>query len=129
MYAGFAFVVGGGVQLERAPAGARIFRSRPTAALAGVGFFGYGIYLWHIDLAHTPLREFAAFLAAGAMPPELIWLATMLVYVAVAAGTGVAMSRLIELPALALRERHFGGKAPQPTPRPVAVPAPAVVTS
>lgn len=128
MYLGFALVVIGCVRLEGTPGGARVFHSRPAGALAGVGFFSYGVYLWHIDLAQTPLKKIAALVPADSLPPEAIWGATTLAYVGLAVACGALMSRLVELPALALRERHFGAKAPPP-PRPVAVPVPAVVTS
>lgn len=115
MYVGFALGVLGTVQLERSAAGARVFRSPAAGALARLGFYSYGIYLWHIDLAQTPLKKIAAALATTALPPEAVWAALTLAYVAVAVASGALMSRLIELPALALRDRYFtAGPRPEP---------------
>ncbi|MBI2511705.1 MAG: acyltransferase [Opitutae bacterium] len=107
MYAGFALGVLGTVQLERSASGARIFQSPAAGALARVGFYSYGIYLWHIDLAQTPLKKIAAALATTALPPEAVWTALTLAYVAAAVASGALMSRLLELPALAWRDRYL----------------------
>jgi peptidoglycan/LPS O-acetylase OafA/YrhL len=126
MYVGFALFVLGTVQFERAPTGRRVFASRLAGAFASVGFYSYGIYLWHIDLAQTPLKKIGAALGATSLPPEAVWLATTLAYVGVAIVAGAFMSRLIEWPALALRERYFS-EPPRPLkPAAAPVPAPAV---
>lgn len=130
MYLGFALVVVGCVQFERTTVGARVFQSRPAGALATVGFFSYGVYLWHIDFAQTPLKKIVALLPATSLPPEAIWMATTLAYVGLALAFGALMSRLVELPALALRERYFGTDQSRPSrPRVVTTPAPAIAAS
>ncbi|MGC4081620.1 MAG: hypothetical protein QM736_05780 [Vicinamibacterales bacterium] len=108
MYVGFALVVIGAVHFESSPWGTRVFATGPAVGLAAVGFYSYGIYLWHIDLVQTPMKKIAAVLAGFALPETVVWIACTLGYVAGAIAAGMIMTRLIELPALAWRQRHFG---------------------
>jgi peptidoglycan/LPS O-acetylase OafA/YrhL len=85
--------VGYGMVLAAALTLARLLPGPVEAALAYVGFYSYSVYLWHLPLLavvrHLP----------GALP---------LAVVAFYAGSivvGVAMARLVEIPALRLRER------------------------
>ncbi len=114
MYVGFALIVIGSVYFEFTLAGRRIFSARPAAALAAIGFYSYGIYLWHIDLVQTPMKKIVALLAATPLPAGLTWTVCTLAYVVGAILAGVLMSRLIELPVLAWRQRHFGEKPVRP---------------
>lgn len=111
MYAGFALVVAGCVHFEPTPWGRRVFAAPPVAALAIVGFYSYGIYLWHIDLVQTPMKKIAALLATTSLAGGFVWTICTLAYVLGAIATGALMSRLIELPVLAWRQRHFGEAA------------------
>ena len=60
-------------------------------AAAGVGFYSYSIYLWHrlIAFVLSARPSFAAF-----------W-----TYIALAIGIGILMSKVVEMPALRLREK------------------------
>jgi peptidoglycan/LPS O-acetylase OafA/YrhL len=69
-------------------------------ALAGVGKYSYSIYLWHVPIVTHGLP------ALHAMSPVPL---AQAVYVALSIGVGIAMARLIEIPALALRDRLFPG--------------------
>jgi peptidoglycan/LPS O-acetylase OafA/YrhL len=75
----------------------RIFRSLPMRLLAGIGFYSYSIYLWQqpvasyfVSFGHSPLTKLAGF--------------------AVCIGIGVLMARLIEIPALRIRDRYFNSR-------------------
>jgi peptidoglycan/LPS O-acetylase OafA/YrhL len=63
-----------------------------------VGFYSYSIYLWHLPLLAVVRNAF------GDRAPgvALFYAGSILV--------GVLMARLVELPALRLRERWFPGQ-------------------
>ena len=87
------------------------FQSWPLRALTLVGFYSYSIYLWHVDIAYRLLEIPRDTEWAKALPGWLLWALGMSLYVLLAVGTGVLMSRCIEMPALALRDRLFPRKA------------------
>jgi peptidoglycan/LPS O-acetylase OafA/YrhL len=62
--------------------------------LARIGYHSYSIYLWHAPLAFLVFRN----------SPHLVY---FLVYLAVCVVLGVVMSKLIERPSLALRDKLF----------------------
>ena len=84
-------------------------RSLPYRAVARLGIFSYGVYLWHISVLrpvdwvvrHTP----------GVAAERAV--STLLPYV-LAIAIGVIMTRAVELPALRLRERLVPPKTPEP---------------
>lgn len=82
--------------------------TRLYAVVAGLGFYSYGIYLWH----RTGYRLFLK------VEQELGFSATVDFYVGtvfyVVGGVlaGIMMTKLVELPALALRERFFPAAIP-----------------
>jgi peptidoglycan/LPS O-acetylase OafA/YrhL len=84
----------------------RFSRGMVARAIAFVGFYSYSIYLWHLSagvfLANLLIKR--GLLASYA---EARWLLAVAVYLGCAIGTGVVLGKLIEYPALALRDRLF----------------------
>ncbi|MGC4043508.1 MAG: hypothetical protein QM758_06855 [Armatimonas sp.] len=71
------------------------------AFLKFVGFYSYGIYLWHVKC-----RDLAVFLIDKLhFAPNITWMLGMVLYIGLAIGAGVITTRLIELPILRLREK------------------------
>ncbi|MDB6115760.1 MAG: acyltransferase [Lacunisphaera sp.] len=129
MYVGFALVVLGVINLEQPAQRSRhLFATLPARALARMGVFSYGIYLWHVDLAQTPMKKIAALVANAHLPGWATWLGVTALYVAFAFLVGAMMSRLIEMPVLALRDRLFPSKTglAQPVPAASTLPVEAV---
>lgn len=123
MYAGFALAMLGVLGLEQGRQWERqMLAAAPVRGIARVGFFSYGIYLWHLDLARVPLHKAGELLAQTGLPGELLWVGVTTAYVALAVIMGALMSRAIEIPFLALRERLFPGRAGA---KPAATEAPA----
>lgn len=92
----------------------RILFGRLGRCIAWIGFFSYGIYLWHIDFGLIPAK--VEYIVTGhSMPPELGWLYSMTLFIGFAVGAGALMSRMIEIPVLrardSLMDKCFGGKA------------------
>ncbi len=85
----------------RQPSPWRGFVPRLTQPLAAVGRCSYGIYLWHV-LVLLGLEQWEL-----ARPGELPQAWVSLLYVAGSILVGVVMTRLIEQPALALRDRWW----------------------
>jgi len=118
LYIGFALILQGLLATANTPWMSRGLRIAPVRLLGWVGFFSYGIYLWHVEFAQTPFKRLAAsetLFTAGTAK----WLLLTTGYVSAALIGGAAMSKLIELPALRLRDRLFPSKTR------TAVPAPA----
>lgn len=108
VYVGYALILIAVVHtpLGEGPIG-RLLGSRLGRAVGFIGLYSYPVYLWHVDLAQTPVH---AALARGALRwlrPELQWVVSMVIYVALAVIAGVVLGRLVEAPALALRDRLF----------------------
>lgn len=124
MYAGFAIFMLGVLGLEHGgERERRLVAAGPVRGVARMGFFSYGIYLWHIDLAQVPMKKVGALVAGLGWPEAIVWLGVTSVYVALAFVVGAMMSRLIEIPCLALRDRFFPSKLPEGKPVLPAVPA------
>jgi peptidoglycan/LPS O-acetylase OafA/YrhL len=95
--------LGGGSLLllaRYAPFGAP--RRSLVAPLAWVGANSYAIYLWHV-----PVREWGGGLLAVLTGQDAPTVAGLLLYVVGAVLFGAFMTRAIERPALAWRDRHF----------------------
>jgi peptidoglycan/LPS O-acetylase OafA/YrhL len=94
LYLGFGFFLARVVDLTPGRIAASVVNP-----LARMGFRSYSIYLWHFGVAR--------------MMPQLPGCPrlTFALYVAVSITLGIAMAKLIELPALQIRERFF------PSPR------------
>jgi|SRR5271154_1574225 len=93
--------------------------------LAYIGMYSYSIYLWHVMIAqhlHWPLRL---------LWPSIGETAFFWAYVVASLAGGIVLSRLIEYPALHVRDRLFpsrGGKSMGFSQRATAAPSgPAVV--
>ena len=112
MYVGFAIAMLGVLGLEQGGARERqLIALAPVRWIARMGFFSYGIYLWHLDLARVPMYKVGALALAAGVPGSITWLVATALYVALAAVAGALMSRLIEIPFLALRDRLFPSQA------------------
>jgi peptidoglycan/LPS O-acetylase OafA/YrhL len=89
-----------GVLLSRLPAG------RTITLLAALGAYSYSIYLWHMPVMEwgVPLLE----RAAGATFPFAL---RMPIYLVGSLLVGVAMAKVVEMPALKLRDRWFPSRS------------------
>lgn len=72
-------------------------------ALAKVGTWSYGIYLWHLEILGR-LEHYGM----GKLPAELLWVLGLGASVAL----GALVTRWIECPVLRLRDRYFPGSTP-----------------
>lgn len=108
VYVGFALFVLGWLNVTNVhPWWRAAFTRWPAALLGQIGFFSYSIYLWHVDLAQTPMRKAVQWFAANEMSPMVQWVVATLLYVGLAVLTGMVLARLLEIPSLALRDRLF----------------------
>jgi peptidoglycan/LPS O-acetylase OafA/YrhL len=96
-----------------------LFGSRLARALATIGIYSYSIYLWHFGLLRDALQKQ---LIPQMMPEDgaMKWLVGSGLYVALSFVAGMAMARIVEFPALALRNRLFPARS---TPLSIAAPA------
>jgi peptidoglycan/LPS O-acetylase OafA/YrhL len=84
---------------------------RPARLIAVIGLHSYSIYLWHIN----PVR----YALIGALTEKLKpflgltgqWIVLTTTYLAVSLLTGIVLGKLIEKPALLLRDRLFPARA------------------
>ena len=108
---GFSFLVAWAVVRTPKSSLARAL-AKPAAA---IGFYSYSIYLWHTALLYL-------FIDRPAHPFLVFW-----TYVAVCIAVGIAMSHLVEVPYLALRDRIFPApeSAVRLSPTPVDAKGPA----
>ncbi|CAB3638678.1 acyltransferase family protein [Trinickia soli] len=96
-------------------------------AVAWVGVYSYGIYLWH-SVALAPGGLFIAKAMAAGMPRLLVWGAALAFQTCIAIGVGYVTTRAIEFPFLRLRNALYPAAretrvpvrgtacAPQPAP-------------
>jgi peptidoglycan/LPS O-acetylase OafA/YrhL len=85
----------------------RFFTTRFATSTAWVGLFSYSIYVWHMSFGRHPAVSLMAHLGATAPSGSWGWLISTAVYLICAIGVGFALGKLIEFPALALRDRLF----------------------
>ena len=85
--------------------------SRPLRGVAAMGTYSYSIYLWHMPVIAfvMPLLDR---LAGGTIPYVL----GAPLYLGLSAAIGVAMARLIEVPALRVRDQRFPSRAAAAAP-------------
>ncbi|WP_158277619.1 acyltransferase [Opitutus sp. ER46] len=115
LYVGYGLILIGWLNFAaEVKAGRRLLRRRPAAWLGAVGFFSYSIYLWHVDLAQVPLHKLALAARAAGAAPGLVWCVATLLYMLAAFAVGRLVGRLLEAPALALRDRLFPSRTPTP---------------
>lgn len=117
LYLGYGLFVLGWIHLAEAHAFWKRFFDGPVATVLGwVGFFSYSIYLWHVDLAKTPLEKFFTSERFGSYSPTLVWIAANVLFVVGSVMIGAIMAGLFEKPSLAMRDRLFPSAAGAPKP-------------
>jgi peptidoglycan/LPS O-acetylase OafA/YrhL len=84
----------------------KLILSGPSRTVAWIGLFSYSIYLWQFDLAVNPVEAWVL-PHLPHHPATLFWALGSAIYLLVAVVTGVILSKLVEMPVLALRERLF----------------------
>jgi peptidoglycan/LPS O-acetylase OafA/YrhL len=89
----------------------RLLYSQPMRLIGLLGTYSYGIYLLHSEtpmtLGHAVLRTSMA----EHLPPELRWFTANGVYLALSIAIGVLLTKCVELPLLALRNRLFPARS------------------
>lgn len=111
-YLSFALMLGsliaGG---ETSPFLQRLLHRWVFRAVAFVGFFSYSIYLWHWDLGLGAIKVITRYgswfrdQVGNDISLLLFTVPAVALYAAFAIGMGILLGRLIETPALALRDR------------------------
>lgn len=79
----------------------RLVHTRLFRVISWIGTYSYGIYLWHLSV-----REPVAILARR-LPESIAWCFLLVAQYAAAIVLGVTLSKLVEFPALRLRDRLF----------------------
>ena len=80
------------------------------AFLGWVGYFSYSIYLWHMDAGWRPTHRIFQMEWVTLLPPTFQWLVSVLLFGLFSIGFGAAVSLLIELPMLRVRDALFPSK-------------------
>jgi peptidoglycan/LPS O-acetylase OafA/YrhL len=88
-----------------------LIESRVYKAIAWVGVYSYGIYLWHLSV-REPLAKLVTH-----VNPNVQWLSLLLLQYAAAILLGVLMTKAIEFPFLRLRDRYMPRGAAQLPPK------------
>lgn len=91
------------LMLEHTGAMARMWLFR---AIAWVGVYSYGIYLWH-SIAFAPADILIAKTSALGLPALVIWALALAFQIAIAISAGYITTRLVEFPFLLLRNALF----------------------
>jgi peptidoglycan/LPS O-acetylase OafA/YrhL len=110
LYVGYGCILTAFVHTPVGPAGGilgRFFASSFAKALATIGFFSYGMYLWHLQLVRHPIQYLIPRTTFTDFNTTFHWALWMGFYVVAVFVVGAALSRLIEIPALAVRDRLF----------------------
>ncbi|MFJ1252557.1 acyltransferase family protein [Cupriavidus sp. CuC1] len=75
-------------------------------AVAWIGVYSYGIYLWH-TVARTPGALMIHAALAHGLPPALVWVLALVMQFTIAIAVGYLTTRAVELPFLRLRDALF----------------------
>jgi peptidoglycan/LPS O-acetylase OafA/YrhL len=78
-------------------------------AVAWIGLYSYGIYLWH-SLALAPGDMVIRKATALGLAPSVIWIVALTAQFAIAIGIGYVTTRAIEYPFLRIRNAVFPEK-------------------
>lgn len=108
---GFSVNIVAGVLLMVAALGQPKLFGTPGIALAKLGNYSYSIYLWHFVLVSQIYPRFV--IQGGYWPNYWLFLTS---YLALSVLLGVLMTRLIEEPALRLRDQLFPAEMPKLPP-------------
>ena len=97
---------------ERAAAQNRII-SKIVSIVAGIGFYSYSIYLWHMAMKDWGLRAIRYALKRIDIPflSSLYERMDYLIYIFGSIVLGIVMAKLVELPVLKLRDRIFPSRS------------------
>ena len=102
----------------------RVLYSKIARGIAMVGLYSYSIYLWHIDLAVVPFHRFILPKLVH-FPAKIYYPVLQTIFMAWAVGIGIIAAKLIEGPALALRDKLFPARVPlSPANVPTSTPQP-----
>jgi peptidoglycan/LPS O-acetylase OafA/YrhL len=108
VYVGFGLIMLGWLHLPASHTlWERMFATRPARGLGQIGFYSFSIYLWHVDLAQTPLKKIVHLALSEHMNPGLVWLTATAVYVVAAVIAGRLLAQALERPSLRMRDRLF----------------------
>lgn len=89
----------------------RFFSGLVARVLAAIGLFSYSIYLWHLSIGRHAVEFLIDHTSFLTNFPSAAWLFWLTAYLTIAIGTGVVMGKLIEFPALSLRDWLFPPRA------------------
>lgn len=92
----------------------QIISSPPMRALAVVGTYSYTMYLWQYDLGRVPVEKFLYAFCRQHLHNGLYWVVLTASQITLTFIAGVVMAKLIERPALAVRERLFPSRTGSP---------------
>lgn len=82
---------------------------RLSTAMAWIGKYSYGIYLWHVTIIGFVSRVILSRVPGAGESAYWMFAASMIIVAAIL--FGAAMSRLVEWPVLALRDRLFPSRS------------------
>jgi len=85
--------------------------NRAVTAMAGVGAFSYSIYLWHMAV----MRWVLPMIESMAGHP-LSFYARTAIFIVMSIAAGIVMAKIVEIPALHIRDRYFPAKASDTAP-------------
>lgn len=100
LYVGFAAIIIGMLGQPEAR-----FSRAGWRIVAAIGYYSYSIYLFHVPIGYAAVNSYSERPFAMTLTFATRWSIGTILYMAISIAMGVLVSRCIELPALALRER------------------------